>query len=119
LLPGQALKFVSEKRRFAPRINNDMAQTREKHVRDSIMAFFKAAGMRERFEENLAIAFWDMCVGKEISRHTEPLKVAKGIIFVKVDNDVWRNELTYFKHEIIQKINQKLGKKAIKEIKFY
>jgi predicted nucleic acid-binding Zn ribbon protein len=100
-------------------MNDDMAQTRDKHVRDAILAFFKAAGLRERFEENLAIAFWDMCVGKEIARHTEPLKVSQGIIFVKVDNDVWRNELTYFKHEIIEKLNQKLGKKAIKEIKFY
>jgi len=96
-----------------------MAQPKDKHVRDSIMAFFKAAGMRERFEENMAIAFWDMCVGKEVSRHTEPFKVKEGILLVKVDDDVWRNELTYFKHQIIEKLNEKLGKKTIKEIKFY
>jgi hypothetical protein len=38
---------------------------------------------------------------------------------VKVDDDVWRNELTYFKRQIIEKLNEKLGKKTIKEIKFY
>lgn len=90
-----------------------------KHVRDTILAFFKAAGMQERFEENLAFAFWDNCVGKEIARHTDPHKVVKGILFVKVDNDVWRHELAFFKHEIIEKLNDKIGKKAITDIKFY
>ncbi|NIV04319.1 DUF721 domain-containing protein [Candidatus Saccharibacteria bacterium] len=83
------------------------------------MAFLKAMGMRERFEENLSIAFWDTVVGKEIAQHTEPQKVSSGILFVKVDNDVWRNEIVYYKNEIIQKLNQKVGKRAIKEIKFY
>lgn len=96
-----------------------MAKGRETHIREAILGFFKAAGMRERFDENLAIAFWDVCVGKEIARHTDPQKVKKGIIFVKVDNDVWRNELLFFKHQIIQKLNEKIGKKVIQEIKFY
>ena len=95
-----------------------MAQ-KERHIRDSLLRLFKSLGMQDRFEENLAIAFWDTTVGKEIAQHTEPFKVAKGIMFVKVDNDVWRNELAFYKHEIIQKLNQKLGKRAIQEIKFY
>lgn len=91
----------------------------ETHVRDVILAFFKSLGMKERFEENLAIAFWDASVGREIAQHTEPLKVVDGVMLVKVDSDVWRSELPYFKHEIIQKINQRIGKKAITEIKFF
>ena len=96
-----------------------MAYRKEKHIRDTILAFFKHAGMRDRFEENLAISFWDAAVGKEIAGHTDPKKVSKGIMFVKVDDHVWRNELTYLKHDIIEKINTKVGKKAITEIKFY
>lgn len=88
-------------------------------MRNAIMAFFKSIGMKDRFQENLAIAFWDVSVGKEIARHTEPVKVVDGVMMVKVDSDVWRSELPYFKHEIIQKINQKVGKKAISEIKFF
>ena len=76
--------------------------------------------MRERFEENLAIAYWDLCVGKNIARHTEPFKVVdNGILLVKVDDDSWRQELTFLKHQIIEKLNRQLGKKTIQEIKFY
>lgn len=96
-----------------------MPQATEKHIRDSLLRLFKSLGMRDRFEENLAIALWDSTVGKEIARHTEPFKVVKGILFVKVEDDVWRNELMFHKHDIIQRLNQQLGKKAIEEIKFY
>ena len=91
----------------------------EKKIRDSILGFLKAAGLRDRFDENLSIAYWDTTVGKEIAAQTEPRKVVDGIMFVKVDNDAWRQELAFFKHEIIQKLNDKIGKSAIKEIKFY
>jgi predicted nucleic acid-binding Zn ribbon protein len=92
---------------------------KEKPIKEILLKFFKTAGIENRLEENLAFAFWDTVVGKEIALHTEPEKIVKGTIVVKVDNDVWRNELAFFKHEIIQKLNNKIGKKLIQEIKFY
>ena len=91
---------------------------RRQHIRETIAAFLKSAGLKEKFDEHMAIAFWDRAVGENIARHTEPSKVVKGILFVKVDDNSWRHELTYFKHEIIQKLNDSVGKQAIKEIKF-
>lgn len=99
-----------------------LKQTRthkEKPIRDILLKFFKTAGIENRLEENLAFAYWESVVGKEIAHHTEPEKIVKGTIVVKVDNDVWRNELSFFKNEIIQKLNNKIGKKIIQEIKFY
>lgn len=92
---------------------------KEKPIREILQRFFKSVGIENRLEENLAFAFWDSVVGKEISLHTEPEKIIRGTMMVKVDNDVWRNELAFFKNEIIQKLNQKIGKKIIQEIKFY
>lgn len=92
---------------------------KEKPIKEILLKFFKSAGIENRLEENLAFAFWDNVVGKEIALHTEPEKIVRGTIVVKVDNDVWRNELAFFKHEIIQKLNNKIGKKLIQEIKFY
>lgn len=94
-------------------------KTKDVHMRDAILSFFKSVGMRDRFEENLAIALWDSTVGKQIALHTEPVRVTQGVMMIKVDEDVWRTELSYRKHELIQEINQKIGKKTINEIKFY
>jgi len=90
-----------------------------KSIKNIILDIFNKPGVKEKFNENLAIAYWDSVVGREISRHTDPQKVVAGTIFVKVDDATWRNELTFFKNEIIQKLNQKIGKKVINEIKFY
>ena len=96
-----------------------MRKKKERHVRESITRLFKSMGMAEEMEQHMPLAFWDVSVGKEVSRHTEPQKITDGILFVKVKDAVWRNELTYLKHEIMQKLNAHVGKNAIKEIKFY
>jgi len=90
-----------------------------KPLKNLIFQYFKRAGLEPQFEQYLALAYWDKAVGKEISRHTEPFRVQDGIIYVRVDSDAWRNELQYFKSEILEKLNTCLGKPVIQEIKFY
>lgn len=90
-----------------------------RHIRHTIIAFLKSAGLKDRYDENLAIAFWDSTVGELIAQHTEPKKVENGLLFVKVDEATWRNELTFHKFRIIKELNTKVGKTAIKDIKFY
>ncbi len=52
---------------------------------------------KERF------AFWEEVVGAKISKVAEPVKNKKGVLFVKVQDAVWRFELTRNKDEIIKK----------------
>ncbi|HQU70884.1 MAG TPA: DUF721 domain-containing protein [Calditrichia bacterium] len=89
------------------------------HIRQTIAAFLKAAGLKERFDENMAIAFWDSTVGETIAKFTEPRKVEKGMLMVKVTDNAWRTELMFHKFRIIKELNEKVGKAAIKDIKFY
>ncbi len=84
-----------------------------------IAQFLKSLGFEGKVEENYAIVYWDSVVGKEISEHTVPFKVAKGILFVRVEDNVWRYELQFLKNEIIEKLNRKIGKKIVNDIKFY
>jgi len=90
-----------------------------KPVSQLIEQFLKSVGIGDKIEENFAIVYWEQAVGKEISQHTEPYKISRGILFVKVTDPAWRTELQYFKSEIIEKLNHKIGKKIVKDIKFY
>ncbi len=94
-----------------------MSQT--KPLNELIHQFLRSIGIEGRIEENLAIVYWDQTVGKEISEKTEPFRISEGILSVRVSDPVWRNELHFFKNEIIQKLNRKIGKSIIKDIKFY
>ncbi len=91
----------------------------ERPLNELIFQFLESIGIKERVEEHFAFVYWDSVVGKEIAKQTEPTKITRGILFVKVKDSVWRNELQYFKNEIIEKLNKRIGKKVIEDIKFY
>ena len=55
---------------------------------------------------------------KKIGQNTTPDKVEHGVLVVKVKNATWRQELVFEKQNILTKLNLKLGKKTIREIRF-
>ncbi|MFZ0391343.1 MAG: DUF721 domain-containing protein [Calditrichia bacterium] len=93
--------------------------SRPEPLQKLLYQYLKVAGLQEKFESYLPFLFWDQTVGPRISEKTEPYKVVNGSLFVKVPDSVWRNELQYMKVEIIEKLNQKIGKSVIRDIKFY
>ena len=64
------------------------------------------------------VNMWSKIAGKEISNVTEATHIEKGVLFVKTATPVWRNELMFKKKEIKDKINNKLSKTTIKDIRF-
>jgi predicted nucleic acid-binding Zn ribbon protein len=90
-----------------------------KPLNQLIHQFLRAVGIEVKFEEHLAIVYWDQVVGQEISERTEPFKMSEGVLSVRVKDPVWRNELHFFKADIQEKLNKKIGKRIIKDIKFY
>lgn len=61
---------------------------------------------------------WDKVVSGEIARFTEAVKVSRQVLYVEVKSPVWAQELNFLKPEIMQKLNQKAGYPAIKDIRF-
>ena len=68
-------------------------------------------------QEN-AVSIWPDVVGKNISNISKATNVDKGVLFIKVESSTWKQELYMQKNEIISKINKKIGKQTIKEIRF-
>jgi len=76
-------------------------------------------GAEKKVKEFEAIAKWPGIVGEQIAEVTEPERVVDGILFVKVKNSVWRNELIYMKRQILAKIAEAIKEKAIKDIRYF
>ena len=62
--------------------------------------------------------FWEEVVGEKIARIAIPVKNKNGVLFVKVEDSVWRFELSRRKEELVSKINEQLKKSIYKEIVF-
>jgi len=62
---------------------------------------------------------WHAIVGEKISEVTECSEVREGIIYVRVSSASWRQELSFLKKEIIEKIKEKTRCNTIKDIIFF
>lgn len=79
---------------------------------------FSRRGISKKMKEMSVLGLWKEVVGKKIDRHTYPLSLKNGKLFVRVDNSGWLVQLTYLKDKIIAEFNEKEGGKPIKDIYF-
>ena len=89
-----------------------------KHLKEIINEVVENAGIKSAINQEAAIILWEEAVGEVVSSVTKAERVESGTLTVKVETAVWRQELHMQKEEVINKINKKIGTKAIREIRF-
>jgi len=61
---------------------------------------------------------WDDVVGPAISKNAQPLWIKNGRLRVTVSDPIWLQELKFVEEDIREKLNKKLGRKAVAKIEF-
>ena len=88
---------------------------------EQLKSALNTALKRERLDkamrENKTLFIWEDVVGKSVAKNCTPEEVKHGTLIVRALTPVWRNEIAIKKNEIIEKLNSKLGKKTIKDIR--
>jgi hypothetical protein len=62
--------------------------------------------------------FWDEVVGSPISKNARPFRIKNGRLRVIVSDPIWLQELQFIEESIRKKLNDKLGRNAVKRIEF-
>ncbi len=83
---------------------------------DAISQIFKEEKLDEKYSIFAIRNGWEGIVGKSVAKHTTQINYAAGILFVSIDSAVMRNEISYAKVNIIEKVNKFVGKRLIKEL---
>lgn len=73
--------------------------------------------LRERLK-NYNIAEEYERIFPELKMIAKAIKVEKRVLFLKVENSVWKSELNFQKTHLIEKINKYFNETVIKSIKF-
>ena len=87
-------------------------------LKSAINRFLKNKGLEKGVNQQNAIIIWEDIVGKTIASNTTAKTVEHGILTIKTASPSWRQELVFKKHDIIERLNAKLGKNTIREIRF-
>ena len=72
--------------------------------------------LRHKIDQLNIIDIWRDIIGESMHKYVKEEKVKDLTLYIKLKSSVVRNEISYNKSRIIEKINKKIGKQAIKEI---
>jgi len=88
---------------------------------EQLKSALNTALKRERLDkamrQNKALFIWEDVVGELVAKNCTPEEVKNGLLIVRALTPVWRNEIAMKKKEILGKLNSKLGKKTIKDMR--
>ncbi len=59
---------------------------------------------------------WENIMGKTIARYTDKIEIVKSTLFIYSTVAPLKNELLYQKEKIIERVNEALGEKVIKDV---
>ncbi len=76
----------------------------------------KARGLEGRIQEYRIVDQWNRAVGPAIARHAQPQALRGAKLSLVVDSPAWMQQLSLLKPEIIEKINEALGREAVRDI---
>ena len=88
------------------------------HIGGPLKIFLKSSGLEKGVAQQNAMEAWANVVGENVSKNAVPVDVQHGILTIKTETPAWRQELHFQKKIIVEKLNKKLNKKVIKDIRF-
>lgn len=77
----------------------------EKSMKDLIRGLMNSYSLGNKYDEVGVVNSWEQIVGKQIAQKTNKLFISKRILHLYLDSAPLKNELRYYKHVIIEKVN--------------
>jgi len=85
-------------------------------IAEAVTDYIKEMNLGEKLSEAGVINSWEETVGKAINSRTTKIYIRDHILYVHLSSSVVRNELFMLREVLREKLNQKAGTEAIKEI---
>jgi predicted nucleic acid-binding Zn ribbon protein len=87
-------------------------------LKTTIDSMLRRFGIDNAISQNNALNIWQEVVGEAVAKNAVADRVEHGVVIVKVSSATWRQELFFQKDDIIKKLNNKIGKIVIRDIRF-
>ena len=88
----------------------------ELSIGDAIKQFLKQSKLKSGIQALQIEEAWEKIMGKTIARYTDKIEIINQTLFISSSVAPLKNELVYQKEKIIERVNEALGEKVIKEV---
>ena len=83
----------------------------------ALQRWIDAHRLRGKMHESGLRGEWARIMGATVARHTEDLQLRQGVLHIRLNSGVLRNELEYSRENIRRHLNEAIGTEAIREVK--
>lgn len=88
----------------------------ELSIQEAMQQFLKKSRLKSGIQAAQIESIWEELMGTTIAKYTDSIKIIGSTLFITSEVAPLKNELLYQKETIIQRINDALGEKVIKEV---
>jgi len=85
-------------------------------IGDALKQFLKNSQLKSGVQALQIEEAWEKIMGKTIARYTEKIQIINATLFITTNVAPLKNELLYQKAKIIERVNEALGEKVIREV---
>ncbi len=85
-------------------------------MQDALKQFLKQSRLKGSIQALQIEEIWENIMGKTIAKYTDKIQIINHTLFISTQVAPLKNELLYQKDKIIERVNEALGEKTIKEV---
>lgn len=85
-------------------------------IGDALKEFLKKSKLKGGVQAMQVRDAWERIMGKTIANYTDKIEIINSTLFISTTVAPLKNELIYQKTKIIERVNEELGEKVIKEV---
>ena len=91
-------------------------RSNQQNLGEAIREFLKRYGLEDRLIHQEIYTNWDKVLGPTVARRTTSLRIKGDRLYVQLNSSVLRHELSMEKETIINRLNESVNRKVIREI---
>jgi Dna[CI] antecedent, DciA len=85
-------------------------------LQDAMQQFLKNSKFKTYIQAIQVEELWETMMGKTVAKYTDKIQIIGTTLFITTSVAPLRNELMYQKNIILQRVNDALGEKTVKEV---
>ena len=85
-------------------------------MQEAMEQFLRQSRLKNGIQAVRIESVWEEMMGKTIAKYTEKIQIINQTLFITTSVAPLKNELLYQKETIIQRINEMMGEKVIREV---
>jgi predicted ATP-grasp superfamily ATP-dependent carboligase len=85
-------------------------------LQDALKQFLQKSKLKNGIQALRIEDVWEEVMGKTVAKYTDKIQLINATLFITTSVAPLKNEMLYQKEKIIERVNEVLGEKLVKEV---